>query len=181
MLAAAPRAGTALVVREPMHRPDAVIALASHEWERLPLVATLAGASPDAIVLLTQPPEVTPYNCHDCANRIDRLRHFGVAASRVRVLPITGQGTYGEAVAALAFARAAGIRHLLVATSPYHTRRTLATFRKVFENTGVEIGIEPAMASSLARPSRWWWQPDDRAYVPYEWAAIVYYAWHYGV
>lgn len=174
-------AGTALVVSHPLQRVDAVISLASHEWERLPLAARLAAVNPDAIVVLTEPEDVNQFNCHDCAHRVDRLQHLGVAKSRVRVLRITHPGTHGEALAALEFARYAGIRHLMIATSPYHTRRTLATFRKVFENTEVEIGIEPAMASSRAQPARWWWQPDDRAYVPYEWAAIAYYAWQYGV
>lgn len=173
--------GTALVVSRPLQRVDAVISLASHEWERLPLTARLAAANPEAIVLLTLPQPATPFNCHDCAHRIDRLRHLSIAETRVRVLPTTGPGTRGEAMAALAFARETGLRHLLVATSPYHTRRALATFRKVFESTGIEIGVVPASDSSPAQPSRWWWGGYDRAYVGYEWAAIAYYKWQYGI
>jgi len=176
-----PRLGTTLIVSRPLAQVDAVISLASHEWERLPLTARIASDNPEAIVLLTLPQPVTLYNCHDCDHRIDRLRLLGVAETRVRVLPIKSTGTHGEALAALAFARDKRIRTLLVVTSPYHTRRALATFAKVFQGTGIEIGVVPANDTSPANPGRWWWAAYDRAYVGYEWAAIVYYWCRYGV
>jgi uncharacterized SAM-binding protein YcdF (DUF218 family) len=181
LLLAVHRAGPWLVVSEPLGSADAIVSLASHEWERLPLVAELAARHPGAVILLTEPQPPTPFNCHDCPNRVDRLRHMGVDETRVLVLPITGQGTHGEALTVRAYARESGVRRLMVATSAYHTRRSLATFRKVFETSGIDIGIEPALDSSVARPSRWWWSGYDRAYVPYEWAAIVHYAYTHGV
>lgn len=177
---AAHHAGTWLVVSRPLERPDAIISLASHEWERLPAAARLAVAIPSALVLLTLPQPATPYNCHDCSGRIARLQRLGVASDRIKVIPLTSPGTYGEALAALGFARQSHIRRLLVVTTPYHTRRSLAAFRSVFDGSGVEIGIEPA-ASSPARPDKWWAAPYDRAYVGYEWAAVAYYSWRYGV
>ena len=174
-------AGSALVVRADLRQPDAIISLASHEWERLPLAARLTFENPNALLLLTLPQPVTRFNCHDCAHRVERLRRLGVAEGRIRVIPLAGPGTHGEAIAALAFARQSGIRRLLVATSPYHTRRSLAVFRKVFAGTGIEVGTEPALDSSPARPARWWLAGYDRAYVAYEWAAIGYYTWKYGV
>ena len=172
---AAPNAGTWLVVSRPVERPEAIISLASHEWERLPAAARLALATPSALVLLTLPQPATPHNCHDCAGRLARLQGLGVASDRVRIIPLTAPGTYGEALAALKFARETPIRRLLVVTTPYHTRRSLAAFQSVFDGSGVEIGIEPATPSSPARPERWWATPYDRAYVAYEWAAVVYY------
>jgi uncharacterized SAM-binding protein YcdF (DUF218 family) len=177
----ATRAGSALVIRAPLSQPDAVISLGSHERERLPLAARLATANPRAIVLLTQPPEVTTHNCEDCPHRVDRLGKLGVLSTRVRVLPIVGSGTHGEAVAALAFAREAGVQRLLIVTSPYHTRRALAVFRRVFAETGVTLGVEPAIDTSPAQPTRWWLGSYDRGYVAYEWAAIVYYVAKYRV
>jgi uncharacterized SAM-binding protein YcdF (DUF218 family) len=174
-------AGQLLIVSVPLADVDAIVSLASHEWERLPLTAALAQAHPDAIVVLTEPQPVTDLNCHDCAHRVERLEALGVARDRVRVIPVTLPGTHGEALAVRALAAEARLKALMISTSPYHTRRSLATFRTVFAGTGVAVGIAPATASSLARPAVWWWQADDRAYVPYEWAAIVYYAWSYGV
>jgi uncharacterized SAM-binding protein YcdF (DUF218 family) len=109
------------------------------------------------------------------------LRKLGVDPARIRILPLVASGTYGEALATLAFARHNRIRHLLVVTSPYHTRRSLAAFRSVFEGTGVQVGIVPALRTSPAQPDRWWLAGYDRAYVGYEWAAIVYYALRYAV
>ena len=74
-------AGRLLVVTAPVIQPDAIVSLASHEWERLPEAARLAARSPAASVLLTQPPAVTLRNCHDCAHRVDRLAHLGVSRS----------------------------------------------------------------------------------------------------
>ena len=169
-------AGTALVVTEPLISPDAIVSLASHEWERLPVASAWAARYPKAVVLLTVPQDVNEHNCHDCAHRPERLVAAGVAASRLRLLPLTEGGTYGEAVAVRTFAVANHIERVLVITSPYHTRRGLATFLAVLRPAHVATGIVPATAASPARPERWWAAPYDRAYVRYEWAAILYYA-----
>ena len=174
------RAGTFLVISRPADTPDAILSLASHEWERLPAAARLAIANPSALLLLTLPQPASEFNCHDCSGRVARLERLGVAENRIRILPLTSPGTYGEALAALSFVRQARVRRLLIVTTPYHTRRSLAAFRSVFNGSGVEIGIEPA-SSSPARPDRWWATPYDRAYVAYEWAALMYYAVRYGV
>jgi uncharacterized SAM-binding protein YcdF (DUF218 family) len=136
---------------------------------------------PAAQVVWTIPPVVTVFSCHDCFNRVARLQALGIDESRVHELKTAGQGTYAEAVGALAFARSAGVKRLLVVTSPYHTRRARAVFRSVFAGSGVEIGVAPALRDSSAHPATWWWHGDDRAYVPYEWAALAYYAWEYGI
>jgi len=175
------RAGRVLVMSEPVADADAIVSLGSHEWERLPLAADLAVRNPRATVLLTQPEKVTNFNCHDCSHRLDRLRHAGVKPERVKILPLTVPSTYGEAVATLAFVRTSPVHRLIVVTSPYHTRRALATFRSVLKGTGVQVGIAPATATSEARPRQWWMTPYDRYYVVYEWAAMIYYAFKYGV
>src|SRR5439155_26774319 len=122
-------AGTALVVERPMASPDAIISLASHEWERLPETTRLAHRYPDAQVLLTVPSQITDYNCQDCGHRVGQLVKNGVSISRIRVLPITLSSTFGEAASARKFAEHDRIKSLLVVTSPYHTRRSLAIFR----------------------------------------------------
>ena len=174
-------AGTTLVVAKPLADPDAIVSLASHEWERLPETARLARQYPDARVLLTLPRPVSEYNCHDCAGRVGRLVHMGVPAARIVILPLARSNTRGEASAALDFARTEGLRRLLVVTSPYHTRRSLVTFRQVMEGSGIEVGVTPAAATSPADPARWWRTPYDRWYVRYEWMALTYYLVRYGV
>jgi uncharacterized SAM-binding protein YcdF (DUF218 family) len=172
-------AGTALVVERDVGSPDAIIMLASHEWERLPAAAALARRYPGAIVLLTLPPHVSVNNCHRCGERVQWLELEGVARSRVRVLAGTSN-TYEEAVAALTHAREEPFTRLAIVTSPYHTRRALATFDKVFESSGASVGITPA-TPARAQPQRWWRDPYDRHYVRYEWAALLTYRVRYGI
>jgi uncharacterized SAM-binding protein YcdF (DUF218 family) len=181
IVAAIVSAGPVLIVQRPVDSPDVIISLASHEWERLPVAARLAAGTPGALVLLTRPERVTPYNCHDCDHRVERLQILGVDPARVKTLPVLSHGTHGEALAALTFAREHGTRRMVIATSPYHTRRALAVFRTVFEGTPVEIGVEPAASASRGEAVFWWVKPVDFAYVPYEWAAIAYYVWAHGV
>lgn len=176
-----PRAGTLLIVRQPLDAPDAIISLASHEWERLPETIALAQRNPRSLVLLTEPQPVTEFNCHDCAHRVELLTRNGISRDRITVLPIVvGSGTYGEALTCRRFADTAGVRRLIIVTSPYHTRRALAAFRSAFAGTGVQLGSVPARQSP-ARPDRWWATPYDRWYVRYEWAASLYYAFRYAV
>jgi uncharacterized SAM-binding protein YcdF (DUF218 family) len=180
-LAASVRAGTALVVALPVSAPDLIISLGSHEWERLPDAARHAHAHPAATVLLTVPQTVTVHNCHDCANRTARLGALGVDEDRIRLLTLTGTGTYAEAVAARDFALEHRAERLLIVTSPYHTRRALLVFRKVLGGTGITVGIDPSTSDPVARPERWWMVGYDRAYVVYEWLAAGYYAVKYQV
>lgn len=180
-LALGAHAGTALVITYPLSQPDAIVSLASHEWERLPETVHQAAAFPRALILLTLPSSVTEHNCHDCANRVARLSHAGVSPDRVRVLPIRGRGTYGEALATRHFAEAHRVRRVLVVTSAYHARRAFATFDTVLRPAGVSVGVAPVSDGSPAAPARWWTAAYDRAYVAYEWTAILYYAVRYRV
>lgn len=173
--------GTALVVERRLEHPDAILSLASHEWERLPAAARLAARYPGARVVITVPPVISEVNCHDCGRRLVRLVRMGVDPNQLDALELTVSGTYGEALAARTFARDTGVRTLLIVTSPYHTRRALATFRKVFAGQGVDIGVYPASADSEADPQRWWRTAYDRWYVRYEWFATAYYVLRYGI
>jgi uncharacterized SAM-binding protein YcdF (DUF218 family) len=168
-------AGSTLVVQATVDNPDAIVSLASHEWERLPVAAEIARDHPGARVFLTQPPVVSRYNCHDCANRARYLASLGVDPQRIVVVPMHESSTYGEAIAIARAIRPAGCRRLLIVTSPYHTRRALAVFRKVLREDHVAVGVVPALAFSGAAPGRWWSSPYDRWYVTYEWCAMVTY------
>jgi uncharacterized SAM-binding protein YcdF (DUF218 family) len=178
---AATFAGTVLVVERPIASPDAIVSLASHEWERLPEASRLAHRYPNAQVILTLPAVITEYTCHDCDTRVDQLVRIGVAKERIHVVPVALLGTFAEALALRAYAQHERIAHVLVVTSPYHTRRALATFQKAFEGTRIDIGIQPALATSPVHPEAWWRSRLDRWYVRYEWEAAVYYFVRYQI
>jgi uncharacterized SAM-binding protein YcdF (DUF218 family) len=172
-------AGGALVVHQPIERPDTIVMLASHEWERLPAAAAQARQHPDAVVILTVPRQPTYWNCFRCGERIDWLAREGV--ERRRIVELHGSGnTYGEARVTATYMANTRRSRLLVVTSPYHTRRSLAVFRSVLKGTGVQLGVVGASGSN-ATPRRWWAYDVDRDYVAYEWTAIVWYAVRYAV
>lgn len=172
-------AGHALIVNRVVSSPEVIVMLASHEWERLPAVAALARQHPNASVLITEPATVNQYNCHRCGERVAWFQAEGVAPSRVTVLRRI-VNTQHEATAVLEYWRGHPFNRLLVVTSPYHTRRALATFARAFDAEDVQVGVVPA-AGGRAQPDRWWLDPYDRFYVRYEWAAILKYRLIYGV
>ncbi len=175
-------AGRPLVVSRDIGPSDAIVMLASHEWERLPAAAEVARRFPASVVLLTMPVKVTKFNCHLCSERASWLSHEGVAAERIVQLdPNPTSNTYGEAVAVRDYATRHPLHKLVVVTSPYHTRRALHVFEHVLRGMGVEVGVVPATAYSTAEPDRWWRHPYDRWYVAYEWAALLEYRFKYGV
>jgi uncharacterized SAM-binding protein YcdF (DUF218 family) len=174
-------AGGALVVARELDDPQAVVVLGSHEWERLPAAAQVARQNAGAVVLLTEPTRPTPENCYRCAERGAWLSELGVETSRIETLPLLVTNTYDEASAALAYCRQRSISRLLIVTSPYHTRRALATFAAVFRSSDIAIGIAPAMSFSPAQPENWWRYQYDRKYVQYEWAALGWYVVRHGV
>jgi uncharacterized SAM-binding protein YcdF (DUF218 family) len=175
-------AGWALVVSKDVGTPDAIVMLASHEWERIPAAAEMARRFPASVVLLTIPAQVTRFNCHLCGDRPAWLQREGIAANRIIQLPPNpAAGTYGEARAVSEYLTSHPLHRLLVVTSPYHTRRALHLFEYVLRGAGVEVGVRPASAYSIADPSRWWRHAYDRWYVRYEWGAILYYRLEYGV
>lgn len=173
-------AGPALVITRPLDNPDAIVMLASHEWERLPAAAAIARRYTEAVVVLTVPQTPSYWNCFRCADRVDWLSREGV--DRRRIVELGGtSNTYGEARAVRAHLEAHDLKRLVVVTSPYHARRSLMTFRSVLAGTGIQVGIAPATDTSNATPRAWWRHDLDRAYVAYEWAAIAMYAGRYGV
>lgn len=172
-------AGTALVIAQDIDQPDAIVSLASHEWERLPAAAALAAKRPSAKVLLTVPLNLNAFNCHDCANRVERLVQAGVAPDRIVLLPKRVYRTFDEAVAFREWAVANGVRRVMVVTSPYHTARALAAFRHATHGTGIVVGVSPA--PSRVEPARWWRHKFDRWYVTYEWEARLFYFVRFGV
>ena len=170
-----PAAGVALVVQQDVLAPQVIVSLASHEWERLPQAASIANRNPESIVLLTQPRAPTPENCNRCSERVGWLVSLGVDRGRIAVAPGRVANTYEEAEATRQYCERHGTQRLLVVTSPYHTRRALATFESVFAHSATAVGVAPAWNSG-AHPQRWWSTAYDRWYVRYEWSALVWYA-----
>ena len=173
-------AGTALVIAREIDQPDAIVSLASHEWERLPDAAALARQAPKAMVVLSLPIAPNAFNCHGCGDRLDWLVAAGVEPARIALMERKVYRTLDEAQAFKEWAAGRPVRSVMVVTSPYHTARALASFRQVLSGTGIAVGVHPA-SGSPAQPRSWWRHKYDRWYVSYEWRARLFYLVRFGV
>ncbi len=111
----------------------------------------------------------------------DAVRDAGIPDQRLITLPQRIYSTYDEAVVIRGFAEKAGIRKVLVVTSPYHSRRALWVFRRVLEPAGVEVGIEsPPPGEQSPSPGTWWLSRTGWRSVALEYVKLVYYRIKHG-
>ena len=97
--------------------------------------------------------------------------------TRIEVLSPLVSSTHEEAVLLREFAAAHNLRSLLFVTSAYHSRRALWTLRRVFEGSGVEIGLDfvPAGQMQTPGPFSWWLHLRGWQMVAVEYIKFVYY------
>jgi uncharacterized SAM-binding protein YcdF (DUF218 family) len=111
----------------------------------------------------------------------DAVLDAGINDQRLITLPQRVNSTYDEAVAVRGFAEKAGIRSVLVVTSPYHSRRALWVFRRVLEPAGVEVGIDsPPPGEQSPRPDTWWLSRTGWHSVALEYVKLAYYLIKHG-
>ncbi|MCA1633283.1 MAG: YdcF family protein [Acidobacteria bacterium] len=173
-----------LVVNDGLPRADALVVLAGSATypERARRAAELFGEGRAPRVLLTNDAQRSGWDAVAERNPLfvertfEELRHAGVPASSVEVVPGESAGTFEEAEALREFAASRGLRSLLVVTSGYHSRRALWTLRKVFEGSGVRIGVEAVEPGrQTPRASLWWCSPLGWKLVPGEYVKMIYY------
>jgi uncharacterized SAM-binding protein YcdF (DUF218 family) len=100
----------------------------------------------------------------------------GVPNDKIEVLPQIVLSTHDEAVLLRNHVERNGIRTILLVTSAYHSRRALWTFKRVFENGGVGIGLEPANTGwQTPSPWKWWLHIKGWQMVPTEYLKLIYY------
>ncbi len=104
----------------------------------------------------------------------DMARAMGVPASDLLVDP-DAMDTYGNAVNSLRLLRSRGLTSALVVTSPYHVRRTVATFQAVFRDSGVDVRVWSAPDPHWRKAS-WWLHPDTRSLTISELQKLLYIA-----
>lgn len=108
------------------------------------------------------------------------LERQGVPAERIEILPQTVASTYDEATRLRQYAEANGLRSLLVVTSAYQSRRALWTLRRVFRESGTEIGLDaPPPGEQTPSPATWWLSVLGWKMVPGEYLKQIYYMIHY--
>ncbi len=108
------------------------------------------------------------------------LKKQSVPADRIEIIPQVVSSTYEEAVRLREYAVARGLRSVLVVTSAYQSRRALWTLRRVFEGSGVLIGLDAIPpGEQTPRPATWWWHALGWRMVAGEYLKFAYYRVHY--
>lgn len=181
-------AARALVVADELPRADRIVVLAGSSTyrERTRLAAALFREGRAPAVTLTDDGlrggwsnelQRNPYFVERAAAE---LKLAGVPDEGVETLPRAVASTHDEALVLREHAEARGLRSLLVVTSAYHSRRALWTFRKVFEGSGVQVGLAVVPpGDETPGPSTWWLHARGWRVVAGEYVKLIYYRLRY--
>lgn len=110
------------------------------------------------------------------------LRADGVPASEIHIVPgVVSGGTWEEAVRLRAYAESRGLRSLVLATSPYHSRRADWVYRHVFRGSTTRVQVCPVVpGADTPGALTWWLTPAGWRAVGAEYAKFAYYLVRHG-
>ncbi|HEY6802390.1 MAG TPA: YdcF family protein [Pyrinomonadaceae bacterium] len=173
-----------LIVEAPLPHADVAVLLSgsSTYFERAQTAATLFRAGKVSRIILTNDNRQGGWSSAEQRNpffyeRTKReLERQGVPETSIEVLSQTVYSTYDEAKLLRDYNATHPFNRLVVVTSPYHSRRAYRTFRRMFNDTNVQVGIEhPPTGIQSPQPGSWWLKPRGWQMVPYEYVKLVYY------
>ena len=176
-----------LITEAPLEKADAIVILSgsasyrerSHEAAQL----FLAGRSQR--ILITNDNMRGPWSSAEQRNPFFNERAFqevkdaGVPAESVDLLMQPVDGTHDEAELVRRYSVEHGLHSILIVTSAYHSRRALWTFSRVFQGTGVQVGLVPVTVRSDAPVPLWWLTVRGWKWVPVEYVKLIYYVIKY--
>lgn len=179
--------GRWLIRTDPPSRADVAIVLGGGEGERLGAAVRIWREGRVGGLLIVDPgiPLLPVYTGEDSLTMGEVKRRIAIrrGVPEERVLMLRGpMSTYDEAVASRPLLEARGVRRAIVVTSPFHSRRAGATFRRVFRGSSVAVSLETMPLSvSQDRPARWWTREHDQMAVFTETVKILFYWNRYGI
>ena|ERR1043165_2094612 len=174
-----------LIVSDELPRADAMVVLAGSAvyLERTHRAAELFHEGRAPKIILTNDNiqsgwsnelERNPFFIERAAWELEGAGH--VPESSIEMLQPTVESTFDEALLLREYAVSHNLRSLLIVTSAYHSRRALWTFRKVFEGSGISIGITTvAPGEQTPMPATWWLHLRGWKMVAGEYMKLIYY------
>ena len=177
-------AAKALIVESELPQADALVVLSgsSNYLERTRAAAGLFMAGRAPKIILTNDNESSGWSSAEQRNPLfeelafAELVRAGVPAEKIERLKQAVTSTYDEAVLVHEHAAAQGLRSIIVVTSAYHSRRALWTWRRVFQGSGIAIGLSAAPTGGQSpNPFSWWRHPRGWAMVAGEYPKLIYY------
>ena len=166
-IAVAPFLADGLVAEKPLEKADAILVLSgSAEYvDRTNEAAKAFKAGVAPKVLLTNDGrqggwvESEKRNPYFVERAYSELVRHGVPGEAIEVLPLSVQGTIGEADLVVPIAVERKMTSILLVTSEYHTRRALWTFERVAQknNGPLVIGVRsPPEGYRYPNRLNWW-------------------------
>ena len=181
-------AARALIVRGELSSADALVVLSgsSTYLERTDWAARLYKEGRAPRIILTNDNVQSGWSVAEQRNPLtiersaEELRRKGVPAEKIESILENASGTYEEALRLREYSVAHNFRSILVVTSSYHSRRAMWTLRRVFEGTGIQIGLDaPPPGIQAPSPATWWFYPLGWEMVPGEYVKMIYYWMRY--
>ncbi len=179
--------GKYLIVRNPLEKSDLIICMAGEAAERGLETADIykEGYAPQVFVSREQ---LSPaYSVLEergvrySESRdllIDVLQGLGVPRTAMFVSDSFVESTIEEALAVRSAVLEKNYRSLIVVTSPTHTRRSLLTFKHVFEEDEIKIIVVPSKYSDFSADT-WWKTRRHLKEVFLEYQKLIYYTLKY--
>ena len=177
-----------LITEAPLDNADAIVVLSgsANYKERAREAARLLLEGRSQRILLTNDNARGPWSSAEQQNlffyerSIEEIRNAGVPGDKVELLPKPVLSTYEEAELARRYAEEHGLRSVLIVTSAYHSRRALWVFSRVFQNTGIRVGLVSVKPGNQSpRPATWWLSIRGWKLVPTEYIKMIYYVINY--
>ena len=181
-------AARALIVSDEMEHADAMVVLAGSTVyiERTRRAAELFREGRAAKIILTNDNQQSGWSNELQRNPLfieraaEELRRAGVPQDAIEMLPQVVSSTHDEALLLRAVAEAQGLHSILIVTSAYHSRRALWTFRKVFERSGINVGLTIVpTGDETPQPATWWLHLSGWRVVAGEYLKLIYYWLYY--
>lgn len=176
-----------LVVASTEERADAAIILGGGDGERLHAGVQLYKAGRAGYLLITGPdvPLLKVYSTEDSLTQGEAKRRIavrrGVPDDSI-LLALGPTSTWQEALRARSESESHHWNSIVVVTDPFHTRRTKATFERVFRGSPIRIGIyHLPEGRSAQKVERWWTRESDYMAVVTESMKLVFYVYSYGI
>ncbi len=177
--------GRLLIVSHPLEQADLAVCLGGSPVDRGLEAAELVkeGYAPRIFISRGEPPEAIEIlrsrGVDFPENRqltYEMLKDLGVSSESLVVSDEAVSSTAEEAEQLRRLALAEGFSHLIVVTSPQHTRRAWIAFRHMFKDSGVSVSIRPARFSAFD-PENWWKKHRYARQVVLEYMKILWYLW----
>lgn len=177
-----------LITEAPLAKADVIVVLggSANYKERAREAARLVLEGRAPLILLTNDNQRGPWSSVEQRNlyfyerTLEELHNAGAPDKSVDVLMNEVGSTHEEAELIKQYATENGLRSVLIVTSPYHSRRALWTFSRVFRDTGIQVGLMPVSPGiGSPRPATWWLTARGWRLVPTEYVKMIYYVVKY--